>query len=346
MTIFRYACASVLGAFLAFGVHGAQARDQIRIVGSSTVFPFSARVAEQFAKTTNFKAPVVEQQGSGGGLDIFCNGIGDRHPDITNSSRRIKLSEIELCRKNGVHDIIEVKIGYDGIILANSIEARVMALSVRDIYLALAKNIPTADGGTRPNPHQTWNDVNPDLAATRIEVLGPPPTSGTRDAFVELAMEAGCQSFAWVAALESTDNDSYRALCHTMREDGRFIMAGENDNFIVRKLVNNKTAFGIFGFSFLDQNYDKVQGSIVNGVEPTFENIAAQKYPISRPLYFYVKKAHIGVVPGIEEFLAEFTSLRASGPEGYLTDKGLIPLPDDERREWQDKVAHQAKLVM
>ena len=313
--------------------HGQAVRDYISIVGSSTVYPFATVVAEQFGRSTDFKTPKIESTGSGGGLKLFCSGVGPSHPDIANSSRRIKQSEYDQCQRNGVDDIVEVKIGYDGIVLANARSAERYSLSRRDIFLALARDIPAPDGSEQfvPNPYKTWQDVNPDLPAQEIEVLGPPPTSGTRDAFVELAMEGGCKTFDWIAAMKKSDKDSYKARCHTIREDGAYVEAGENDNLIVQKLEVNPAALGIFGFSFLDQNGDKVQGSLVDGVEPTFEAIAEGDYPVSRPLYFYAKKAHVGVIPGIAEFLAEFTSENAWGPDGYLSDRGLIPMPDYER---------------
>lgn len=320
-----------------FGV--AEARDQIRIVGSSTVYPFSTVVAEQFGKTTDYKTPIVESTGSGGGLKLFCAGVGVEHPDITNASRAIKSKEVEKCHKNGVTDIIEVKVGYDGIVLANTKAAKQYSLTKKQVFLALAKDVPSGEGKTMPNPNKMWSDIDPSLPATKIEVLGPPPTSGTRDAFVELAMEGGCKKFDWVKALKKTDKSSYKALCHAMREDGHFIEAGENDNLIVQKLEANPDALGIFGFSFLDQNSDKVQGSNIDGEEPTFENIADGKYGVSRPLFFYVKKAHIGTIPGIQQYLAEFTSDKAWGDEGYLTDKGLIPMPMAERKQYGDAAA-------
>jgi len=322
------------------------ARDQISIVGSSTVFPFSTTVAERFGKNTEFKTPVVESTGSGGGLKLFCSGIGERTPDITNASRRIKASEVELCAKNGVADIVEVKIGFDGIVLANSRAGGVMEITRKDIFLALAKDVPDGEGKTKPNPYKTWADVNAKLPATKIEVLGPPPTSGTRDAFVELAMEGGCKKFDWVKALKKSDKSAYKTLCHTIREDGAFVEAGENDNLIVQKLEVNPNAFGIFGYSFLDQNSDKMQGSLIGGVEPTFENIADGAYPISRSLFFYVKKAHIGVVPGIEAYLSEFISEDAAGEDGYLADKGLIPMGEEEAEEWKDKITNLQNLAL
>jgi phosphate transport system substrate-binding protein len=324
----------------------AHARDQIRIVGSSTVFPFSTAVAEEFGKTTSFKTPIVESTGSGGGLKLFCAGVGVNHPDITNASRRIKKSEVERCAKNGVSGVVEVKVGYDGIVVANSKKAKQLQLTRRDIWLALAKDIPAGEGKFIPNPNKTWKDVNASLPALKIEVLGPPPTSGTRDAFAELALEGGCKTFKWVKDLKKTDKNGYKAACHTVREDGAYVEAGENDNLIVQKLEANPDALGVFGYSFLDQNADKIQGSIVDGTEPTFENIAAGKYPVSRPLYFYVKKAHVGVVPGIKEYVAEFTSDKAWGDEGYLADKGLIPMPMAERKKFRSDAANLENLTM
>jgi phosphate transport system substrate-binding protein len=332
-------CFLGIAALMGFSqVPDASARDYISIVGSSTVYPFSTVVAEQFGKTTSFKTPKVESTGSGGGLKLFCAGVGVEHPDITNASRAIKKSEIEMCVQNGVKEIVEVKIGYDGIVLAHSKQTPAMKLSRRDIFLALAKEVPDPSGAekTVPNPYKTWKDVNPQLPDVKIEVLGPPPTSGTRDAFLELAMEGGADTFGWIKGLKKKDKNLYKRIAHTIREDGAYIDAGENDNLIVQKLEANPNAVGIFGFSFLDQNTDKIQGAHVDGVEPTFENISSQKYPLSRPLFFYVKKAHVGTIPGIEAYIAEFTSEKAWGPEGYLADKGLIPLPDEERTRMRE----------
>lgn len=337
-------------AAIAFAVP-AQARDQIKIVGSSTVFPFSTAVAEKFAKShRRYKAPVVESTGSGGGLKLFCAGLGVKHPDITNASRRIKSSEVKRCAKNGVMEIVEVKIGYDGIVIANSKKTKQAKLSLRQIFLALAKVVPEGgkDGGKLvANPYKRWWQIDPSLPNTRIEVLGPPPTSGTRDAFVELAMEQGCKSFKHLAAIKKSQGKKmFKAVCHGIREDGHWIDAGENDNLIVQKLEANPTAFGVFGYSFLDQNGDKVQGSIVGGITPTFENIAAQKYPVSRSMYFYVKKAHVGKIPGIKEYVAEFTSEKAWGPDGYLAEKGLIPMPDGERKQFRNSSRTLQNLSM
>jgi len=313
-------------------------RDQIKIVGSSTVYPFSTTVAENFGRSTSFKTPIVESTGSGGGLKLFCSGVGENHPDITNASRRIKASEVERCAKNGIDDIVEVKVGYDGIVLANSRKSDQYNISLRELYLALAKDVPNGNGGTKPNDNEKWSDINPALPDTKIEILGPPPTSGTRDAFVELAMEGGCKTFEEISALKKTNSDLYKSLCHSIREDENFIEAGENDNLIVNKLNANPNALGIFGFGFLDQNADSVQGTIIDGVTPSFENISDGSYPVSRSLYFYVKKDNIGVVPGIEEFLAEFMSDRASGSDGYLAEKGLIPMEPAEHKEWEASV--------
>ena len=336
MTRYRSAFMAVVvsfgGSLLIQPAFAQAARDYISIVGSSTVYPFSTVVAEQFGRASDFKTPTIESTGSGGGLKLFCAGLGVQHPDITNSSRRIRQSEIDDCETNGVTEIVEVKIGYDGIVLANANGAPSYNLTRDQIFLALAKNVPDPAGGGAliANPYGTWADIDPTLPGARIEVLGPPPTSGTRDAFVELVMQAGCESFPEIAVLEG---DAQLIACHTLREDGAFIEAGENDNLIVQKLEANPDALGIFGYSFLDQNYDKVQGSLVDGVAPDFEAIADGSYPVSRPLYFYVKKAHVGEIPGVAEFLQEFTSDAAWGEFGYLSDKGLIPLPDQERQE-------------
>lgn len=322
-----------------FGTTVAQAaRDYIEIVGSSTVYPFATVVAEQFGKSTSYKTPKIESTGSGGGFKLFCGGVGVEYPDITNASRAIKSSEMKRCAAAGVKEIVEVKIGYDGIVLATSKAKPALKLSEKDIFMALAKEVPTANGKLIANPYKTWKDVNPALPNTRIEVLGPPPTSGTRDAFVELAMEGGAKKFDSLTALKSEDKKAFAKVAHTLREDGAYIEAGENDNLIVQKLQANPDALGIFGFSFLDQNSDVVQGSFINGQEPTFEAIADGSYPVSRPLFFYVKKAHVNVIPGMNEYLHEFSNEKAWGPDGYLADKGMIPMPDAERKEYADAI--------
>jgi len=308
-----------------------QAQDAIRIVGSSTVFPFATAVAERFGRTTDYRTPIIESTGSGGGFKLFCAGAGLDTPSITNASRRMKASEVATCSRNGVAAIVEVKVGFDGIVVANSKAAPRFDLTKKELFLALAKRVPI-DGKLVENPYENWHDIDPDLPDEKIEVLGPPPTSGTRDAFVELAMEGGAEAIPMLAALRSRDKASFQSVAHAVREDGAYIEAGENDNLIVSKLEANPTALGIFVYSFLDQNADRIQGSRVGGIEPTFENISDGTYGISRSLYFYVKKAHVGTVAGILQYMDEFTSEAAAGEDGYLADKGLIPLGDDERR--------------
>jgi phosphate transport system substrate-binding protein len=329
-----------LSLILVSGSFAGTGRDYISIVGSSTVYPFATVVAEKFGKSTRYKTPKIESTGSGGGHKLFGAGVGVQHPDITNSSRRIKKSEFEKASANGVTGIIEVKVGYDGIVVANSKRAAAMKLTRKDLYLALAARVPNPDGSETlvDNPYNTWKQVNATLPDIIIEVLGPPPTSGTRDAFVELAMEGGAKKFSFIKAMKKADKKKYKAVCHTVREDGAYIEAGENDNLIVQKLLANPSALGIFGFSFLDQNSDKIQGSFIDGVQPAFDAIADGSYPVSRPLFFYVKKAHMDKIPGIREFLKEFTSDKAWGDEGYLTDKGLIPMPKDEREKFKSAV--------
>ena len=313
------------------------ARDQIKVVGSSTVYPFSTVVAERFGKTSGFRTPIIESTGSGGGLKLFCKGLGTQHPDITNASRRIKSKEVKNCAKNGVTDITEIKVGFDGIAMANNKSGADLSLSLKDIYLALAKEVPADPNGdtVKPNPYKNWNEVNPNLPNAPILVIGPPPTSGTRDAFNELAIERGCKTFPGRKALKKKDKKLYKKQCRSVREDGPFVEAGENDNLIIEKLVADPGALGVFGYSFLDQNRDKVKAAKVDGVFPEFEDISSGKYPVSRSLFFYVKNAHAAVIPGIREYVAEFTSSKAIGNDGYLIDKGLIPLPKDEMKKFQ-----------
>ena len=322
--------ASAASVALAASMGVAAARDQIQVVGSSTVFPFTTAVAEKLGQGGQFKTPVVESTGTGGGMKLFCAGVGEGTPDFTNASRAMKPKELETCKAAGVTPV-EIKVGFDGIVLANSKAGAVVDLTKEQIFKALAKNV-SVDGKVVANPYVNWSDVDASLPATKIEVLGPPPTSGTRDAFVELVMDAACQEEVKAANEKG---------CGEIREDGAFVEAGENDNLIVQKLEANKDAFGIFGFSFLDQNADKLQGHKVDGVEPTFENIASGDYGVSRSLFIYAKKEHVGVIPGMAEFIAEYTSEGAWGPEGYLADKGLIPLPDADRA----KVAEEAKAL-
>ncbi len=344
MTRIALAACAMLCAAVLTPTAAAQSRDQIRITGSSTLYPFSTAVSEEFGRTTSFDAPIVEGIGSGGGLKQFCSGLGTSYPDIANASRRIKASEYDLCQSNGVTDIVEIKIGYDGIVLANTKEAPQLTLSLSDIYLALAASVPVqgSQGGVGlmvANPYRLWSDIRPDLPAVAITVLGPPPTSGTRDAFNELALEGGCQQFEGLRRLKLSDPDLHQRLCQSIREDGAFIESGENDNLIVQKLQANWDAVGIFGFSFLDQNSDVLQPVKVttpskDAVPPTFDTIADGAYPIFRSLYFYVKKAHVGVIPGIPEYLNAFTDDEAWGEFGYLIDRGLIPLTPVERQRY------------
>lgn len=325
----------------------AEGRSQMSIVGSSTVFPFATVIAERFGQTTSFPTPTIESTGSGGGLSLFCQGVGESTPDITNASRRIKQSEVELCASNGIDEIVEVLIGYDGIAIANSVDGAELDLSKGQIFLALARTVPNPNGsGLVDNPYETWNDIDNSLPDTAIRVFGPPPSSGTRDAFVELVMEEGCQDFDAISSLEDTDEDKMEEVCATMREDGAFVEAGENDSLIVSRLDNDPNAVGIFGYSFLDQNSDKVKSIAVNGVTATFDTIADGSYSVSRPLFFYVKKAHVGVIPGIEEYLAEFTSRRAIGANGYLIDRGLIPLSNSEYARMTDATKNLRNLAL
>lgn len=332
------------------------AQDQIRVVGSSTVFPFATAAAEEFGNVTDFRTPIVETTGTGGGLKLFCAGVGSRHPDIANASRRIKKSELSLCEKNGVGGVVEVKIGFDGIVVAASKNSRAMEFSLRDLYLALAAKVPAAGtqggaGNMVDNPYKRWNEINPGLPDREIVVLGPPPTSGTRDAFNELAIEGGCETFAGMRELQQSDSIAYKAFCRGIREDGVFIEAGENDNLIVQKIQANTDAIGIFGFSFLDQNADIIQAFRISrdgssAHEPTFEAISDGSYPISRSLFVYGKKAHVGIVPGLQAYLSEIISDNASGEFGYLTDRGLIPLPVNERQRFQIVVDNMTSLVL
>lgn len=313
------ATAFAMSAVVATAV-SAQSRDQIHIVGSSTVFPFSTAVAEQFGRTTDFRTPIVESTGSGGGLKLFCSGIGTSHPDIANASRRMKASEFETCQANGVTEITEAVIGYDGIVVAGARSGPDFGLTLSQLVIALAEN------GPKP---EKWSDIDPALPAIKIEVLGPPPSSGTRDAFEELVMHEGCET------TDLVDCDGV-----SIRVDGAFVESGENDNLIVSKLEVNPNALGVFGFSFLDQNADALKGAVIDDVTPTFDNIASGDYPIARSMFFYLKNAHVGVVPGLQEYAMEFMSDAAVGEDGYLVDLGLIPLPADVSEQTKGDVAN------
>jgi phosphate transport system substrate-binding protein len=322
LTTFASALALVAAGTVMSGT--AEARDRIQVVGSSTVFPFTTAVAERFGQKSG-KAPIVESTGTGGGMKLFCAGVGANTPDASNASRRITKTEFDTCKQNGVTPI-EVKIGFDGIVVANSKKAPEMDLTLEQIYLALADEIPGPDGQLVKNPNQSWSDVAPNLPNQKIEVLGPPPTSGTRDAFNEMAMEGGCKAVQKRLGIK-IDNKQ----CMKIRADGAYIEAGENDNIIVQKLDSNPNAFGVFGYSFLEENQDKIQGSKINGVEDSVDNIASAKYPLSRSLYIYIKKEHLGVIPGLQDFVNEYVSDAAFGDDGYLEKKGLVPLPKADR---------------
>ncbi|MFM9846880.1 MAG: substrate-binding domain-containing protein [Hyphomicrobiaceae bacterium] len=320
--------AAVAGAF-AFA-DAAVARDQIRIVGSSTVYPFTTAVAEQFGKSGGGKTPVVESTGTGGGMKIFCEGVGVDKADVTNASRRMKKGEFEACQKNGVKDIIEINIGFDGLTLAQSKAGAAIKLTLAQVYLALAQEVPDKDGKLVANPYKNWSDIDASLPNIKIEVLGPPPTSGTRDSLHELFLEKGAEQIPALAALKKSDSKAFDKAWKSIRSDGAYVEAGENDNVIVQKLEANKNAFGVFGFSFLEENLAKLKGVALDGVAPDFDAIAGNKYKGARRMYVYIKKAHIGIIPGLDKFAAEFVSDKALGKDGYLARKGLVTLPKAE----------------
>lgn len=300
----------------------------IRIVGSSTVYPFTTAVAENFKrKFPSAATPIVESTGTGGGIKLFCSGVGTQYPDIANASRRIKASEVELCKANGVNQIVEIQIGLDGLVLAQSQRAPALSLTPRHVFLALAATKP--DG--TPNTVRNWNEVDPALSNRKIEVLGPPPTSGTRDSFNELIMEAGCRTFPNLVAIKDVNEDEYKSRCTKLREDGVYVEAGENDNLIVQKLVSNPVAVGAFGYSYLEANLDKISGISLGGVEPEYESITNGSYPAARAMFIYAKGEHARAKPSLAAFLAEYTSDAAWGPGGYLKSRGLIASPDAVR---------------
>lgn len=305
--------------------------EKIRIVGSSTVAPFSTTAAEQFGAISQHPAPIVETTGTGGGFKAFCRAIGPAEPSIVNASRQMKDGERALCVEAGIIDPVEIKIGYDGIVLANRKSGPVLNLTKAQIFQALAANLPDGDGGWTANPHRQWSDIDPDLPEIRILVSGPPPTSGTRDAFVEIAMEGGARTFELLAALELSDPDAFRARAHEIRNDGAWIDSGENDSTIINTLLRNNDSVGVLGYSFLEQNLDRIKAASVGDTQPTFETIISGDYEVSRSMYFYVKREHLPLVPGLAEFVEEFTQEDAWGPDGYLADKGLIPLMPEER---------------
>lgn len=330
-------------ALLALSAGSAAARDQIRVVGSSTVFPYTQAVAEQFANNTGAPSPIVESTGTGGGMRIFCGGIGEGHPDMTGASRSMRASEFELCVQNGVTDITEVLLGYDGlsIVVARANEFA-WNLSLAEIYQALGAQVEV-DGQWVDNPFTTWNQINPNLPASPILVFGPPPTSGTRDAFVELAMHVGCRQLPYVAN-GGFDGAWVNENCSRMRTDGPFVEAGENDNLIVQRLQADPNAFGIFGYSFLYENLDTLKDVNINGVEANLETIASFEYPIARPVFVYIKNAHRGVIANFNEFIEEFVSDDALAADGYLAERGLVAMSDETRARVQEAVLNAVSM--
>lgn len=302
------------------------AREEIRIVGSSTVYPFATAVAESFAKSTGLKTPVIESTGTGGGIKLFCEGVGEDKPDFVNASRKMKRAEMEICVKNGVTEVVEFKLGFDGLVVASAVGAPDVNFTRKQLFLALAKQVPDKDGKLIDNPYKMWNEIDPALPAEKIEVLGPPPTSGTRDSFAELMLRGGAREFETLSTLEGSDVAAFDLVWKTFRTDGAYVEAGENDNLIIQKLTANSKAFGIFGYSFLSSNEGKIKGAAIDGDKPEYGEIANGNYKGGRLLYIYAKKAHLGVVPGMLEYLTEFTSQRAIGEDGYLADKGLVSL--------------------
>jgi phosphate transport system substrate-binding protein len=323
------AAAAVVGS-VTFADQALAQRDQIRIVGSSTVYPFTTAVAEQFGKSGGGKTPVVESTGTGGGFKLFCAGSGPSHPDMTNASRRMKKGEFETCQKNGVKDVVEIKVGIDGLTIAQSKAGPAIKLTMAQVYLALAAEVPDKDGKLVANPNKNWSDVDKSLPNLKIEVLGPPPTSGTRDSFHELFMEVGAAQVPAMNEIKKADAKAFEKAWKSIRQDGAYVEAGENDNVIVAKLEANKNAFGIFGYSFLEENLAKLKGVAIDGVAPEYDAISSGKYKGARPLFIYANKAHIGVIPGIDKFIAEYVSAKAMSKDGYLARKGLVALPKSE----------------
>ena len=320
---------AMAGLSVAGLAHADGGRDYVALVGSSTVFPFASAVAEHFGKANpKFKTPKVESTGTGGGIKLFCGGVGVQFPDIANASRRIKASELDACMANGVKDVVEVKVGYDGITIATKKGAPAFKLSRKDLYLALAKQVPDPKEPATliANPYKTWSQVNKSLPNLPIQMFGPAPNHGTRDAFAELVMTNGCESFDSLKAMKEEDEKRFQKVCTQIREDGVWTDVSEDYALVLSKLQSNPNAVAVFTFSYLDQNGDKISAATIEGKTPTFESIADGSYPVSRPLFIYVKKAHVGVIPGIKEFVAEFLSDKAMGADGYLSDRGLITM--------------------
>ena len=332
-------------ALLAVADQAHAARDYVWAAGSSTVFPFSTRVAENFSKKTGKKSPKVESLGTGGGIKMFCGGAGERFPDIANASRPMKKSEFQACQKAGVRDIVEIKIGFDGIVVAADKKSPDYNFKLEQLYMALADQ-SFRGGQVVKNPYKTWKDVAGNLPANRILVYGPPPTSGTRDAFVELAMEGGASKIPALAKMKGQDEKKFKATVSPMRTDGGWVDAGENDNAIVGTIEKTPNALGVFGYSFLEENASRIKGAAVNGVKPTAQAIASGQYPLSRSLYIYVKKSQVGVTPGLKEFVSEFVSDAATGRGGYLQGRGLIPLPPAVHGQMKQKAGALPAMPM
>ena len=291
----------------------------IRVVGSSTVYPFTKAVAEEFMRANPGVGVTVESTGTGAGMKLFCAGVGNQFPDVEDASRAIKQSEYEACLKNGVKSVIEVPVGIDGLTIIESNQGPAMNLTQADIYKALAAN-PFGKG---PNKAQTWQDVNPALPAIKIRVLGPPPTSGTRDSLADLNLEKGCDADPAMKALKKSNEDQHKQICTKVREDGAFVEAGENDNLLVQKVAADAGTLGVLGYSYLEQNADKIRPVKIAGVAPTEATIANLSYPGARKLYIYLKGEHVAAKPKLRDFVAQFARMWNSG--GPLERRGLVP---------------------
>jgi phosphate transport system substrate-binding protein len=326
----RLSLSLLLGCFVLNACHDeaglvqSTSRDEIRIVGSSTVFPYAKAVADQFAQTGSYPSPILESTGTGGGIQLFCNGIGAGHPDIVNASRRMKASELERCKENGVYDVVEIQVGIDGVALAQSRDSKKLNINLSQIYAAIAAEPYGAE-----NSANLWSDVASELPATRLYIYGPPKTSGTRESLTDLMMEPGCLENPQMQALKQTDEDRVDEICTDVRTDGIYVETGENDNLIIQKLISNPGSIGIFGYGYLEKNLDKIRGVRVNGVDPTYDSISSGSYPGARPLYIYVKKRHVDIINGLDEYIMEF--LTAGTRTGYLSEEGMIAMPDDLR---------------
>jgi phosphate transport system substrate-binding protein len=332
----------LLSAFFLFllMIQPAQAREQIRIVGSSTVYPFTATSAEHFGESDQYKTPVVESTGTGGGFKLMCEGVGDSTPDFSNASRPITEKERKLCKKNGVDALVEIPIGYDGIVVANKKGGPKLKLTKQQLFQALAMKLPNEKGELVENHYERWNEIDASLPDGDIQVYGPPPTSGTRDAFAELVLETGCEQYLEKVGYQGFDDKKERKhYCHTIREDGAYVDSGEDDNVIINKLTANDEALGIFGYSYYDNSRAKIQAASIDGIAPTYENVESGKYAVSRSLFVYVKPNHLKTVPGMMAFIRELVSKASIGEEGYNTEKGLLPLSRADRDAMLARVA-------